>query len=189
MDGVYSGKIFDTNLSIAAAIYIQWRIIGLGLCVTVILSHSSGADFQDCQRQHIREIKERETRNQIIILRTELYEPTSRTTDRNYQWRSFGRLGARESPPPLVGGQTHADTIYIGPRSNQKRRVGNEETKFNETSKLLPCPPYLRPRLYTPTTMADLDSLGETCQPGLGCFHDVPQAPSWCVCGCNRPIG
>jgi len=41
---------------------------------------------------------------------------------------------------------------------------------YNETSKLLPCPPYLRPRLYTPTPVADLDALGETRQLDLGRF-------------------
>jgi hypothetical protein len=56
-------------------------------------------------------------------------------------------------------------------------------------SKLLQCPPYLRPRLYTPTAVADRNGLGSTRQLDLGCFLVVPPAPSWCVYGCNRPIG
>jgi len=36
----------------------------------------------------------------------------------------------------LVGGETHADAIYTGLKSNQKRREENEETKNNEMSKL-----------------------------------------------------
>jgi len=41
---------------------------------------------------------------------------------------------------------------------------------YNETSKLLPCPPYLRAGLYTPTPMADPDALGETRQLSLARF-------------------
>jgi len=94
----------------------------------------------------------------------------------------------RETPSSLVGGKTHADTSYTGPKSYQKRRELHEKTKYNETSKLLPSPQYLRPRLYIPTPVTDPDDLGETCQPDLECFQDVQPAPSWCVCGCNRHI-
>jgi len=50
-------------------------------------------------------------------------------------------LAHRETPPALVGGKTHADTIYTRRKSNQKRTEWNEETKYNEMSKLLLCPP------------------------------------------------
>jgi hypothetical protein len=75
-----------------------------------------------------------------------------------------------ETPPTLVGGKTHADAIYTSPESNPKRSEGNEETKYNETSKLLQCPPYLSPRLYTPTPKANPDAFGQTQQPHLGRF-------------------
>jgi hypothetical protein len=58
-------------------------------------------------------------------------------------------LAHGETPPPLVGGETHADAIYTGPKSNLIRREGNEETKYKETYKLLLCPPDLHPLLYT----------------------------------------
>jgi hypothetical protein len=35
IDGEYSGKIFDTDLSVVPAIYIQWRLPGLGSRVAV----------------------------------------------------------------------------------------------------------------------------------------------------------
>ena len=37
MDGEYSGKMFDTDLSVAAAMYIQWCLPGLGSRVAVTL--------------------------------------------------------------------------------------------------------------------------------------------------------
>jgi hypothetical protein len=37
IDGEYSGKIFDTDLSVIAAIYIQWCLPGLGSSVIVTL--------------------------------------------------------------------------------------------------------------------------------------------------------
>ena len=94
-DGEYSGKIFDTDLSVAAAIYIKWRLPSLGSRVAVTLSPSLGADLLDCQSQYIRETKERETKNETIILRTQSYEPISPTTDWYTQWRPFGGFGAR----------------------------------------------------------------------------------------------
>jgi len=44
IDGEYSGKIFDTDLSVAAALDIQWRLPGLGSRVAVTSSSSQGAD-------------------------------------------------------------------------------------------------------------------------------------------------
>jgi len=44
------------------------------------------------------------------------------------------------------------------------------------------------PTLY-PYSRADPDARGETCQLDLGRFQCVPAAPSWCIYGCNRPIG
>jgi hypothetical protein len=38
IDGEYSGKIFDTDLSVVAAIYIEWCLPGLRSRVTVTLS-------------------------------------------------------------------------------------------------------------------------------------------------------
>jgi len=95
IDGEYSGKIFDADLSVAVAIYIQWRLPDLGSRVAVTLSPSLGGDLLGCQCQYIRETKEMETKNETIILRTQSYEPVSPTTERYAQWQPFGGFGAR----------------------------------------------------------------------------------------------
>ena len=38
IDGDYIGKMFDTNRSFTAAIYIQWRLPSLGSRVAITLS-------------------------------------------------------------------------------------------------------------------------------------------------------
>ena len=63
IDAQYSGKIFDTDLSVAEATYIQWRLPGLRSCVIVTLSPSLGADLLECQSRYMTETKKRETRN------------------------------------------------------------------------------------------------------------------------------
>jgi len=52
IDGEYSGKIFDTDLSAVAATYIHWRLPGLGSRGAVTLSPSSGADLLGCHSQY-----------------------------------------------------------------------------------------------------------------------------------------
>jgi len=51
IDGEYSGKIFDTDLSALAATYLHWRLPGLGSRAFVTLSPSLGADLLGCQSQ------------------------------------------------------------------------------------------------------------------------------------------
>jgi len=65
----------------------------------------------------------------------------------NWSVQLSGDLSAHsahgETPPPLEGGKTHADAIYTGTKSNQKRTEKNEDTKYNETTKLRPGHLYL----------------------------------------------
>jgi len=49
-----SGKIFDTDLSAAAATYIHWNLPGLGSRVAIALSPSLGADLLGCQSHYRR---------------------------------------------------------------------------------------------------------------------------------------
>jgi len=53
--GAYSRKIFDTDLSVAAATNIKWLLPGVESHVAITLSPSLGADLQACQSQYIRE--------------------------------------------------------------------------------------------------------------------------------------
>jgi len=84
----WSGKIFDTDQSVTAEFEIQWRLLGLGSCVTITLSHFAGADLQDCQSPYIRENNEREM-NKTITACMQSYKPICPTTD---QYRSIARF-------------------------------------------------------------------------------------------------
>jgi len=48
IDGEYCAEIIDTDLKAVAATDIPWRSPGVGSCVTVTLSPSSGADLLGC---------------------------------------------------------------------------------------------------------------------------------------------
>jgi len=164
IDGEYSGKISDTDISVAAAICKHRRLPSLGSLVTVTLSLFLGAGLLGYQSQYIKEMKERKIQNEIIILRTQLYKPISPTTDRFAQWRHFGGFGAQGISNSIGWWYIPCQLHLYQAESNQKRREGNAETKYNETSKLLLCPPYLRLRLYTTTSVAYPDTHSERRQ-------------------------
>ena len=93
------------------------------------------------------------------------------------------------TPPPLVGGKTNANAIYTGLKSNHNKREGNEK---QSTKKRPNCFGVLRasnPEHYTSTPVVNPDALHKTRQTDLARFHGVLLVPSWCVYGCNRPIG
>ena len=84
--GEYFGKIFDHDVSVVVASRIQWHLPGLASRVAITSSPTLGTDLLDCQSQYIRETMERETKNEIIILHMESYEPISCTTARYTHW-------------------------------------------------------------------------------------------------------
>jgi len=92
-----------------------------------------------------------------------------------------------ETPPPLVGGISHADAIYT-------RQIQSEE-KGSETRVQMKRPNSFRVlrtstlELYTSITVVDQGTLSEICQPNHWRFQGGPPGPSSCVYGCNRPGG
>jgi len=149
IDGEYSGKIFDTDLSAVAATYIHWRLPGLGSRVAVTLSPSLGADLLGCRSQYKRkEWKGMKGSNQTTVWRTQSYERISPTTDRYSSMATFRQIwctGKLHLHWQVV--KTHADAICTGPKSNkkrrgEKRREGNNGTKGNGwTASISSAPP------------------------------------------------
>lgn len=97
--GENSGKIFDTDISIALATYIQWCLRSLGSCMAVILSPSLATDYLDCQSQYITEKEERETKNKTITLPTQWYEPISPTSKQYSSVATIQRIWPTEKHP------------------------------------------------------------------------------------------
>ncbi|KAF8248018.1 hypothetical protein K440DRAFT_627756 [Wilcoxina mikolae CBS 423.85] len=56
-----------------------------------------------------------------------------------------------ESPPPVVGGKTCANTICTGPRSNKKRREGNVHWQLIPVTSISP---YLQSGSPAPSSMS-----------------------------------
>jgi hypothetical protein len=80
MNGEFSGKIFDTDLSALVTTYIHWRLPSLRLHHTIIIPPSFGVDPLGSQSQY--KMKEgKRKKNQTIILRTQSYEAKTPTTD------------------------------------------------------------------------------------------------------------
>ena len=74
--------------------YMIWPLPGPGHVTcsrAVTLSLSLGADLLGCQSQYKRK-DERETKNETIILHTQLYEPISPTTDRYSSMATFRQI-------------------------------------------------------------------------------------------------
>jgi hypothetical protein len=111
------------------AIYIQWHLPGLGSRVAVTLSPSLGTDLLGCQRQYIRETKERKQRmkqTSYVHNRMNPYIPQligTLTGDHSAD-SAHG-----ETPPQLVGGKTGADAIIPG-----RNTIKREEKEMKEQS-------------------------------------------------------
>jgi hypothetical protein len=95
IDGEYSGKIFDTDLSVVLGdlytMALTWpRVTCHRYIITLSMRRPPGLPKPVYKRK-----EGKETKNEAIILRTQSYEPISPTTNRYTQWRPFGGFGAR----------------------------------------------------------------------------------------------
>jgi hypothetical protein len=145
IDGGYTSKIFDTNQSVVLGdqyklALTRHRVTCRRYIIPLFRRRPAGLRKPVYKRN-----EEKETKNETIILRTHSHELISLTTDWYAQWRPFGRFGAQGNSPTIGKWLNLCQRHYTGPKSNQKRKEGNEETKYNEMSKLLLCPLDLRP--------------------------------------------
>jgi hypothetical protein len=95
MDGEYSGKIFDTDLSVVPGdLYTmaltQPRVMWRRYIIPRSRRRPPGLPIQVYKRN-----EGKETQNETIILRTQSYEPISPTPNWYAQWRPFGGFGAQ----------------------------------------------------------------------------------------------
>jgi hypothetical protein len=95
IDGEYSGRIFHTDLNVVPGdLYTMTLTRPRGTCRRYIIPLSRRRPPALPKPVNKRN-EGKETKNETIILRTQSYEPISPTTDRNAQWRAFGRFSAR----------------------------------------------------------------------------------------------
>jgi len=95
IDGEYSGKIFDTGLSVVQGdLYTMALTQPQVTCRRYIIPLSRRRP-PGLPKPVYKRNEGKETRNETIILRTQLYKPISPTTDRYAQWRPFGGFRAR----------------------------------------------------------------------------------------------
>jgi hypothetical protein len=95
VDGEYSGKIFDTDLSVVPGdLYTMMLTRPQVPCCHYIIPRSRRSP-PGLPKPLYKRNEEKETKNEPIILRTQSYEPTSPTTARYAQWRPSGGFGAR----------------------------------------------------------------------------------------------
>jgi hypothetical protein len=115
IDGEYSGKIFDADLSVVP-----------GDLYTMALTRPrvtfSRYIIPLCRRRHpglpkpvYKRNEGKETKNETIILRTQSYEPICPNTDRYTQWRPFNGFGARGNSTSIGRWQERCRRHYTGP--------------------------------------------------------------------------
>jgi hypothetical protein len=95
IDGQYSHKIFDIDLGVVPGdlytmVLTEPQVTGRRFTIPLSRRRPPG------RRKPVYTRNEgKETKNETIILRTQLYEPSSTTTDLYAHWRTFRGFGAR----------------------------------------------------------------------------------------------
>jgi len=91
------------------------------------------------------------------------------------------------TPPRLVAGVTHDDTMYTCLRANQMRREWRDQST-NEKSKLCPCPLDQDHRTLYLYFQGNQDALTETNQPDHPLVEDNLLGSSAWICGFSQAI-
>ena len=134
------GRIIARDLSLVASRLYRMAVTRPGVtCRRYIIPLFRGRP-PGLYKPYKRNGKERETKNETIILRTQSYELISPTTDQYRSGWPFGGSGAQGNSTShwLISGgsKTRANAIYTGPRSKEEKKRREKQENIQKWSRL-----------------------------------------------------